>query len=210
MGNSRSAPWRTEEGLSRLRAWQGEGLTQAQIAGRMGIGRSTLGAWKKQYPELRAALTGACGDRCPPETADPPEEKPLIHIEVMPLPEADVQTLARESGLLPLSATADEKQLEKLMESALLRRALGCRYATVTSELRKDPVTGENVMTVTKRIDKEVPPDTTAQLFWLKSRFPDLWQDRHADDAPDAGEVLVTFDVDEEENPEEDDWDGEE
>ena len=31
-------------------------------------------------------------------------------------------------------------------------------------------------------ITREVPPDTTAQIFWLKNRRPDLWRDRHEND----------------------------
>lgn len=33
-------------------------------------------------------------------------------------------------------------------------------------------------MFVTKEVVKEVQPDTTAQIFWLKNRRPDLWRDR--------------------------------
>jgi hypothetical protein len=143
-------------------------------------------------------------------TAGSPEQrKTTVTIEMLPAA-ADAQTLARGAGLLPLAADADPARLESLVESALLRRALGYRYATVTSELRKDPVTGEMAMTVTKRIDKEVPPDTSAQLFWLKSRNPERWRDKPGDEPAGEGEVLVTFDVDEEESGDDNDWDGEE
>ena len=27
-------------------------------------------------------------------------------------------------------------------------------------------------------IEKEIPPDTTAQIFWLKNRKPDKWRDK--------------------------------
>lgn len=33
-------------------------------------------------------------------------------------------------------------------------------------------------MEVTKEVEKEVLPDTTAQIFWLKNRRPDIWRDR--------------------------------
>lgn len=54
------------------------------------------------------------------------------------------------------------------VENALLKRALGYRYDEVTIE---DGVE-------TKRVTKEVQPDTTAQIFWLKNRRPDLWRDK--------------------------------
>lgn len=164
-------------------------------------------------PENGSAAAEGAGEEAPAEdapTAEPHEQrKTTIAIETLPAA-ADARTLARGAGLLPLAASADPLQLESLVESALLRRALGYRYATVTSELRKDPVTGEMVMTVTKRIDKEVPPDTSAQLFWLKSRNPEKWRDKPGDEPAGEGEVLVTFDVDEEEGEDDNDWDGEE
>ncbi len=132
------------------------------------------------------------------ERSAAPAGKPCVSLLISPL--ADPYPFAREARLEPLSPEADPLVLERLMEHALMRRALGCCYATVTSELRKDPVTGEMVMTVTKRVDKEVPPDTSAQLFWLKTHVPERWRDKAGDEPATDGEVTVTFDVDEEED----------
>lgn len=38
---------------------------------------------------------------------------------------------------------------------------------------------------------KHYPPDTTAAIFWLKNRRPDLWRDRHDIELPDKLPVLV-------------------
>ena len=35
-----------------------------------------------------------------------------------------------------------------------------------------------NGLAVTKVVTKEVQPDVTAQIFWLKNRKPDKWRDR--------------------------------
>ena len=59
------------------------------------------------------------------------------------------------------------------VENALLKRALGYTYKETTSECDED---GE--LKVTKVVTKEVVPDTTAQIFWLKNRRPDLWRDK--------------------------------
>lgn len=56
------------------------------------------------------------------------------------------------------------------VENALLKRALGYRYDEVTREKVKDPVTGFTCLSITKKVTKEVQPDTTAQIFWLKNR----------------------------------------
>lgn len=62
--------------------------------------------------------------------------------------------------------------IDRQVENALLKRALGYSY---------DETTYENIggaMQVTKVITKEVSPDTTAQIFWLKNRKPTEWRDK--------------------------------
>lgn len=63
--------------------------------------------------------------------------------------------------------------VDRQVENALLKRALGYTYDEVTYEF------GEEV----KRVTKEVAPDTTAQIFWLKNRKPEVWRDRKELDA---------------------------
>lgn len=59
-----------------------------------------------------------------------------------------------------------------LVENALLKRALGYKYTErKIVESEKD---GKRIETTVK----EVVPDTTAQIFWLKNRKPSEWRDR--------------------------------
>ena len=80
------------------------------------------------------------------------------------------------------------------VENALLKRALGYQYDEVTKESDTvlDPDTGRpvKVMVETKRVTKEVQPDTTAQIFWLKNRRPDKWRDKQ--EVGHSGSVEVT------------------
>ena len=62
------------------------------------------------------------------------------------------------------------------VENALLKRALGYEYTEETRELVKDKETGEYSLSVTKIVTKEVAPDVTAQIFWLKTRKPKKWR----------------------------------
>lgn len=64
------------------------------------------------------------------------------------------------------------------VENALLKRALGYTYKETTSERRLNENTGEYEMVTTKEVVKEITPDTTAQIFWLKNRKPDKWRDK--------------------------------
>lgn len=72
------------------------------------------------------------------------------------------------------------------VENALLRRALGYTYDETTRERRINKETGETEIVTTKVVTKEVQPDVTAQIFWLKNRRPDIWRDKVPEDAADG------------------------
>ena len=65
--------------------------------------------------------------------------------------------------------------VDRQVENALLKRALGYKYDEVTKEMLAD---GSGQMAITKIVKKEVQPDTTAQIFWLKNRKPSEWRDK--------------------------------
>jgi hypothetical protein len=78
---------------------------------------------------------------------------------------------------------------DNLVVDSLYMRAKGYEYEEITKEpvLRKDskgnPVLDDEDkpiydMVVTKIVKKNVVPDTTAQIFWLKNRQPDKWRDK--------------------------------
>jgi len=62
--------------------------------------------------------------------------------------------------------------IDRQVENALLKRALGYKYTEITKE------NIEGMMVKTKEVVKEVVPDTTAQIFWLKNRKPAEWRDK--------------------------------
>ena len=62
--------------------------------------------------------------------------------------------------------------VDRQVENALLKRALGYEYEEV-----KEKFEG-NVMTERTVTKKEVIPDVTAQIFWLKNRKREAWADR--------------------------------
>ena len=65
----------------------------------------------------------------------------------------------------------------------------------------RDPVTGETKkeFVTTKRVLKYVKPDTTAQIFWLKNRRPDVWRDKqHIEHSGGVGITDLSYLSDEE------------
>ena len=77
--------------------------------------------------------------------------------------------------------------VDRQVENALLKSALGYMYDEVTEERRDDE------LVVTKVVHKEVQPNTTAQIFWLKNRKRAEWRDRveNAITGADGGAVKV-------------------
>lgn len=81
---------------------------------------------------------------------------------------------------------------DREVENALFKRAVGYKYEEITRELKKDPDTDELSLVVTKVVTKEVVPDVTAQIFWLKNRKPKEWRDKQeVEHSGDLGVVIV-------------------
>lgn len=122
MAKGKYHEWLTEEGLLLLSGWARDGLTDKEIAERIGITTTTLYEWKKLYPAFSESLK--------------------INKEI-----ADYE-----------------------VENALRKRALGYEYEEITEKYEA------GCLVETKRTVKQVVPDTTAQIFWLKNRQPDKWR----------------------------------
>jgi len=71
------------------------------------------------------------------------------------------------------------------VENALYKRTQGYEYTETTSEPLYDSMgtaiideNGKPIIAVTKIVKKQVAPDVTAQIFWLKNRKPKEWRDK--------------------------------
>lgn len=123
MATGKFQKWLTPDGLMLLEGWARDGLTDEQLARKMGISCGTLYAWKNKFPEISEALK---------------KGKKVVDVEV---------------------------------ENALLKRALGYEYTETMVE------ESENGFK-TRRTKKFIPPDVTAQIFWLKNRKPETWREK--------------------------------
>lgn len=63
------------------------------------------------------------------------------------------------------------------VEAALYRRAVGYTYDEVKVNSYVD--NSQNQRQFRTVTTKEIPPDVTAAIFWLKNRRPEKWRDRH-------------------------------
>lgn len=79
-----------------------------------------------------------------------------------------------------------KEEADIIVENSLYKRATGYEYEEVTQEPLYNLATGEPLLNedgtpkiaVTKIVRKQVAPDTTAQIFWLKNRKKVEWRDK--------------------------------
>lgn len=75
--------------------------------------------------------------------------------------------------------------VDRQVENALLKRALGYEYEEVSEKYEL------GILTERKVTKKQVVPDTTAQIFWLKNRKPADWRDKpEGESVKDENEVI--------------------
>ncbi len=79
-----------------------------------------------------------------------------------------------------------------LIEKSLAKRAMGYQYTEVTKAISKevDPPTGKAKLVTVKEVTKEVAPDPTSMIFWLKNRQPERWRDKQSIDLGFNAETL--------------------
>ena len=140
MAKGKYQEWLTDEGLLRLEAWARDGLTNEQIASKIGVSRKTLQEWCVKYGDIRDTLK---------------KGKEIVDIEV---------------------------------ENSLLKRALGYKSKEV-----KTVESAKGMVTTT--IEKDIPPDVTACIIWLKNRRPDKWRDKPTEKSNSEENQHVVFEI---------------
>lgn len=65
-----------------------------------------------------------------------------------------------------------KRHSDSKVEDALYNRAIGYEFQEVKEEFEGGSVTK------TTKTTKQLAGDTTAQIFWLKNRQPELWRDK--------------------------------
>ena len=97
--------------------------------------------------------------------------------------------------LLEAISRGQQKGIETI-SNALYKRAKGFTYKEVHEEVRLNEKgkAGKNKNVIKKVVKKHAVPDTTAQIFYLKNRDPQNWQDKH--DHNIQGDIIISTDSD--------------
>ncbi len=229
--------WLTPEGLILLEGWARDGLTDEQIAHNIGIASSTLYDWKKRYSEISESLKrgkavidrqvenallkralgfsykeitkeriidNRQGKRRKAEDQLTEQEWKLAvkyfngrcaycgkHLSkptkdhVKPLNDGGITT---RENVIPCCMKCNSSKKDNEMLSWYQRQPFYSKerlqkiydYIDFVESLDDQP---EESLVVTKEVIKEVVPDVTAQIYWLKNRKPNVWRDkREAED----------------------------
>ena len=165
--------WLTEEGLLKLEGWARDGLTDEQIAENIGIGTTTLYRWKNDYREIWEALKRG------KDIVDRQVENALLRRAL------GYSYEEQEYATFPL----EEEDYFDALETHIQNFKFMNHEATdidIQMERQNFP---KYKKVLIKSKTKEVIPDTTAQIFWLKNRKPDEWRDKQV--LQHDGEVKV-------------------
>lgn len=162
MAKGKFEEWITPEGLLKIEGWARDGLTDEQIAYNMGIKRQTLYEWKKRFPVITDVLKRG------KEVVDRQVENALLK-----------RALGYE--------TVEEKYVQVKMnaeEYHAKKRAEVHKFKLENPEASLEEINAFELSVskfksvLDEKKVKQVVPDVTAQIFWLKNRKPKEWRDK--------------------------------
>ena len=155
--------WHSEEQLEKLKGWARNGLTDDQIASNIGCSRSTLNEWKKRYSDISDALK---------------KGKEVVDVEV-------------ENALLKkaMCTTVKTTQYKMVKVDEAVLKAKRVKYMNSYKLKHPEDTPQDLIVAATLAIPtyeripivetvQEIPPDTSAAIFWLKNRLPEKYRDQ--------------------------------
>lgn len=162
MAKGKYQEWLAPEGLLKLEGWARDGLTDEDIAIKIGVNRTTLYAWMKKYPDISDALKRG------KEVIDRQVENALLKRAL------GYEYTEDEYAMYEM----DEDEYFNALEDHMMVFKMAHPEAGDEDIDRERMAFPRVRQQLVKRKTKEVVPDTTAQIFWLKNRKPEVWRDK--------------------------------
>lgn len=173
MAKPKYEKWITDEGLLQLETWARNGLTDEQIAHNMGVSTATLYNYKRNHLEILEALK---------------KGKEVIDIQVENALLKRALGYSYSENKYMLARMEDDEYQNKL--TAYINEYKYNHPEASQEEINRVKINFPKTKEVlVERKTKEVSPDTTAQIFWLKNRKPEQWRDKQV--VEHGGEVSV-------------------
>ena len=163
MAKAEYKKWLEPDNLTKLRSWARDGLTNEQIAKKIGVKRQTFQRWAKTYSDISDALKKG------KEVVDAEIEENLI------------STMKKHT--LKTTTYAMVKKDEMVLKAE--RTKFMNMYKLDHPDATKNEIliaTAENVdvyeRIAQRQVVTEVDPNVSSMIFWLKNREPDKYRDQ--------------------------------
>lgn len=163
MARAEYKKWLEPDNLTRLRSWARDGLTNEQIAKKIGVRRQTISEWSKKYPDIADALKKG------KEVVDSEIEDSLISVMKKHTITTTQYKMVKKDEFNLKAERSKFANVYKLDHPNATKNEILIATAENVEVYEKIPIS----KTVT-----EVDPNTSAIIFWLKNRRPDVYRDQ--------------------------------
>lgn len=163
MARAEYKKWLEPDNLTRLRSWARDGLTNEQIAKKIGVRRQTISEWSKKYPDIADSLKKG------KEVVDSEIEDSLISVMKKHTITTNQYKMVKKDNFNLKAERSKFANAYKLDHPNATKSEIDIAIAENVDVYEKIPVS----KTVT-----EVDPSTSAIIFWLKNRRPDVYRDQ--------------------------------
>ena len=100
-----------------------------------------------------------------------------------------VQNWCKKDPELLAAIKEGKSYADSKVEESLYKRACGFKVTEKRTILTPDE-NGIPQISRIEMIEKDIPPDTTAMIFWQKNRRPDLWRDKPKEEVSEDKPVI--------------------
>ena len=163
MAKGKYKKWLEPDNLTKLRSWARDGLTNEQIAKKVGVKRQTFQRWLSTYSDMSDALKKG------KEIVDAEIEDSLISIMKKHTVTTTQYKMVKKDAFNLKAERSKFANIYKLDHPNATKEEVGIAVAEHVDVYEKIPIS----KTVT-----EVDPNASAIIFWLKNRRPDIYRDQ--------------------------------
>ncbi|APX72071.1 helix-turn-helix domain-containing protein [Companilactobacillus allii] len=155
--------WLTEEGLLKLEGMARDGLTNEQIAHTIRVNPDTLYTWIRKYSEISEALKKG------KDVIDRKVENSLLDRAMGTSTTVTTYAMVKVDDEVLKVRRFNFLNEYKLDHPDLSKKQLAMVAIDKVPTYERIPI---------KEVHNELPPDTSAAIFWLKNRKPDIYRDQ--------------------------------
>lgn len=163
MARAEYKKWQEPDNLIKLQGWARDGLTNEQIAQKIGVRRETISVWCSKYPNIANALKKG------KEVIDYEIENSLISTMKKHRIKTTTYKMVKKDDLVLKAERTKFMNMFKLDHPDATKEQILIATAENVAIYERIPMTE----TVT-----EVDPNVSSMIFWLKNRKPDVYRDQ--------------------------------